>query len=828
MFRILGKVVVRSWPVLLIAWIALLVGTKLAAPPWNEVAQDREFAFLPPHSPSRVGEELFQKGFPDEQVGSNVALVLSRNTAGAAHLEQDKKFIDDWLEPGLRQIAEQEGGLASQPPPIPLNELENPGALLRQLPRPKPIIASIHTPSAPGTGALLVSPDDKARLVIIDLTTEFLSPRNWPILDKIQALLQRLRQQSKVPPGLHIALTGSAVIGHDHTIAELQSARDTEVLTIVLVIVLLILIYHAPLLALIPLVTVYLAVQITVNILALLAHAGYITVFQGINIYITILTYGAGVDYCLFLTARYKEELDGGTSRRDAVARAIGSVGAAVTASTGTVMCGIGMMVFAQFGKFHDAGIAIPIGLFIVLCATLTFSAALLRLTGRWAFWPHIATTQTGAGRAAAPAISWWRLIRGDGFHNVWQRIGEVLLRRPGTVWLASALPMVPFVVVAALLFNHLSYDFIGNLPSSAPSVIGTQALEEHFPAGLMGPTTVLLVNRNVDFRSAQGRELVAELTRHLQERRNELGLADLRSLTAPLGITPAAQHAFTGLNVPEEAIQHAVQHEALDRYVTDFGERAKIGTRLDLIFERDPFTIAAVDDLAKAEKIVREALPPDLRHGSKLYFIGTTASIRDLNGVIEGDRLRIDLLVVASVFVILFLLLRRLVVCLYLIGSVLLSYYATLGLTFVVFWALNPHGFTGIDWKVAIFLFTILIAVGEDYNIFLMTRIREEQARYGPERGISEALTRTGPIISSCGLIMAGTFSSLLAGSLTELKQLGFALTCGVLLDTFVVRPILVPAFLIMLHRGRFHPPGWRRGESSPERETQRTGISG
>ena len=199
MFRILGIVVVRTWPVLLIAWIALLVGTKLAAPPWNEVAQDKEFAFLPANAPSRVGEELFQKGFPDEQVGSNVALVLSRNAADAAHLEQDKKFIDDWLEPGLRQIAEQEGGLASQPPPIPLNELENPGALLTQPPRPKPIMASIHTPSAPGTGALLVSLDDKALLVIVDLTTEFLSPRNWPILDKIQALIQQLRQQRQDP-----------------------------------------------------------------------------------------------------------------------------------------------------------------------------------------------------------------------------------------------------------------------------------------------------------------------------------------------------------------------------------------------------------------------------------------------------------------------------------------------------------------------------------------------------------------------------------------------------------------------------------------------------
>src|SRR5204863_1899592 len=131
-----------------------------------------------------------------------------------------------------------------------------------------------------------------------------------------------------------------------------------------------------------------------------------------------------------------------------------------------------------------------------------------------------------------------------------------------------------------------------------------------------------------------------------------------------------------------------------------------------------------------------------------------------------QRDRTRIDLLVVAGVFVILVVLLRGLVVPVYLLLSVLFSYFATLGVAFALFWLLDPHGFTGIDWKVAIFLFTILIAVGEDYNIFLMTRIDEEERRYGPIRGITHALDRTGPIISSCGIIMAGTFAALLAGS--------------------------------------------------------------
>jgi RND superfamily putative drug exporter len=825
MFNLLGRFVARTWPILLTAWIVLIVATKLAAPPWGEVAQDKEFAFLPPDCPSRRGEELFEKAFPDDRAGSNVVLVLHREASAQPSVDHDRKFVEDLLEPGLRHIAEEEGGLASEITPS-----ENPESQAEtgtEQTRPKSIIARIRTPNAPGTGALLVSADGKAMLVVVELTTEFLSNHNWPTLEKIERLISGLQQEGRIPPGLDISMTGSAVIGRDHTMAELRSARDTEILTVILVVALLILIYQAPLLALIPLATVYLSVQTALSILALLSQAGYVTLFQGIQIYITILSYGAGVDYCLFLTARYKEELDGGASLSDAVARAIGNVGAALAASAGTVMCGIGMMAFAEFGKFHEAGIAIPFGLFIVLCATLTFSPALLRLTGRWAFWPDARKEVSREDGRRAPAGFWRRLHRGDGIHRVWETISQALLRRPGTTWLASALPMVPFAVAAVLLYNHLSYDFIGNLPPGAPSVMGTRALQEHFPAGLMGPTTVLLVDPQVDFRSAKGRALVQQLTDRLQERKEELGLADLRSLTAPLGITEAARRAFTGLDLPQEAVQQALQQEALDHYATDFGERAKIGTRLDLIFERDPFSRGAVDDLERVEQIVQASVPTALQQESELYFIGPAASIRDLNMVIDRDRVRIEVLVLASVFMVLVVLLRQLVVSLYLILSVLVSYYATLGAAFAVFWLINPQGFTGIDWKVAIFLFTILIAVGEDYNIFLMTRIREEQRRHGPIRGITEALTRTGPIISSCGLIMAGTFASLMAGTLTEMKELGFALAFGVLLDTFVVRPILVPAFLIMLHSGRFRLPKSTRTAQGAQVRADRASAS-
>ncbi len=802
-FSYLGRSVQRTWYLWLTGWVLLLLASWYFAPSWDVVAQDREFAFLPKDAPSIEAEQVFKEAFPNDHLASSIVLVLSRSEDPPGHLDRDKKFIEDVVEPGLRAIASSEGGLADQPVTDTSNAdpFATPATPAPAVSQKRSIMAQIHTPNAPVIGDLLVSPDHKALLVVVELTTEFLSRDNWPTIERIEDLTRQLRQDGKLPPGVDLAVTGSAVIGRDHTQAELQSVRSTTTLTVILVVFLLVLIYRAPLLALIPLGTVYLSVQLALNVLAILSQSGYLTLFQGLQIYITILAYGAGIDYCLFLTARYREELDRGTPPAEGVAKAIGGVGAALTASAATVICGIAMMAFARFGKFHEAGLAIPLGLFLVLCATLTFSPALLRLVGPWAFWPQrVKKTAAGAATGSAPRSSF---ILGE-LGLAWERVGEHLQRRPGMIWLVTVACMVPFAIFAGVNYARLSYDTVGDLPSSAPSVAGTQALQEHFPPGIMGTSTVVLINKHLDFSKPQGRAVVQQITDRLRAQRDQLGLSDVRSLTAPLGITAQA-------NVHEH--QQAIKEQANLHYLGYLGEESEIVvTRLDIVLADSPFSRRGFEDLDRIEQAIREAMPADVRANTTLAVVGTTASVRDLARVMKQDRLRIEGLVLGSVFLILILLLRKFIVTVYLLLSVLFSYYVTLGVTIALFWMLDPHGFTGIDWKVAIFLFTILIAVGEDYNIFLMTRIHEEDRRHGPQQAITHALTRTGPIISSCGIIMAGTFGSLLAGSLTEMKQLGFALAFGVLLDTFLVRPVLVPSFLLLLRSGRLSPMQWFR----------------
>jgi RND superfamily putative drug exporter len=750
MYPLLGTLVARFWPLLIAAWVVLFGALWIWAPSWDKVGASGQFTYLPDDAPSRRAEALFEEAFPGQRVGSTVIVVITRN---------------DQLELTADDLSAAERTIASR-----LRE-----ALLPQGASPAgSIVLGIRSPGKGPTGLLLKSPDKRAALIAVELKTEFLDARNWPLVDSIDGLLRQGQSDPSVS-NLKISLTGSAVLGSDVGRAEADSSRSIQRWTILVVVILLLLVYRAPLLALLPLITVFVGIEVALRLLGLLSQAGHLNLYQGVKLYVTVVGYGAGVDYCLFLVARCKEEWTGGAARTAGVATAVEMVGRAITASAATVVIGVAMMGFAEFGKIRQAGLGIAFAIGVVLVAALTLAPSLLCLTGRLALWPRIRENKE-PGRA----------------ERFWGFVGYHLPRRPGTIWIATVVLMSPFAVFAAIRSNTLSYDLTRNLPAGGAGTQGLQIFRAHFPAGWSGPVTVLVRNENVDFRTKEGAGMVGELTRRL----GSLGLEDIRSLAHPLGTTPAAQKAQSqfALFGADTAKQQAVKF-----YVGADGHT----TRLDLVLKDDPLSEAGLSDLDHIER----TFASDLHPGGKktdYRFLGAASSMRDLKHITTRDRWRVDLLVVIAVFVVLLILLRRPFVSIYLMLTVVLGYLTTLGITHLFFGALEHGPFPGPDWKVPFFLFTILVAVGEDYNIFLLTRINEEQRERGPIEGVAEAVKKTGGVITSCGIIMAGTFASLFAGSLTEMTQMGFALALGILLDTLIVRPVLVPTFLLLLARWR------------------------
>ncbi|MEZ6044626.1 MAG: MMPL family transporter [Planctomycetaceae bacterium] len=827
----------------------------LAAPSFKSVLREGEFAFLPADSPSLEGERLLAEAFPQIKTASQIVIVANRTTNGEPLRDEDKSFLTEKLVPQLEELVESQGGYAESlatveeaaEEPAETEEtseteqstagssaseeenttLGNPPA--SKLPQ-RSLISRIKTFEDRFIGPLLISEDKQAALVIVEFSTEFLDKRSFPTIEKIEQIITDL--QSEQPAGLKISLSGSSTVGRDIIEAAQQSANATELWTVVLVIILLIVIYRAPFLALIPLVTVYIATKFALTFLALLAGWNVIGLFNGVEIYVTVVLYGAGVDYCMFLISRYSEELDSGNSMDEAMEKTIESVGAALAASAGTTICGLAMMAFAEFGKFHQAGIAMSVSLIFVLLASITFAPALLLFAGRWAFWPQVYSERikTGSGWVSPTSLI-ARLFEAQWIQTFWDWVGELVLRRPATVWLITIGLMSPFALVSIVWYHNLSYGLLSELPPSKTSVQGAEAVREHFPAGTIGPVTLLVKNNHLDF-ALDDEILLKDLVDNLNETKEKFGIIDVRALTQPLGQIhegdlPEGDSVLSRGALRNRVKKYYIGEADLNQGTDPEEELGGNVARVEILFNKDPFSRYSIEQINNFEIALNQTgpdalLPEELQSETEIHLIGPPASVRDLKTVTRRDQFLIHILVICAVLLVLIMLLKRIAISIYLIFTVFISYLATLGLTFILFWSFDPINFAGLDWKVPIFLFTILIAVGEDYNIYLIARIQEEQRRHGTVKGIIEALSRTGSIISSCGIIMAGTFSSLMAGSLTGMHQLGFALAFGVLLDTFIVRPILVPAYLVMLHTDRFGKLGLLLGSGPDEEEIE------
>jgi RND superfamily putative drug exporter len=747
MFQRLGEFVARRWPWVILAWVVALVALRCTVPRWEDVTLDGDLEYLPREATSVRGERLLAEAFPELRTRSQIALVVER-TDGELTDDDDRRIRDlcrtlraeladliadrpaeahaDATCHPERSEGSQRGGTndeilrcaqndsrcAQNDSAIPHSEFRIPHSpaspLITDLWSPVPLAANDE-----GQRLLAVqlrspvSDDGQAALIVLHLQSEFLATANMPILKRVLAVLDEFRGREDVAAsGLRLGVAGSAAIGSDMLTAAAESIKRTEIATIALVLVILLLVYRAPLLALIPLVTLFVASAIATDLVAALAttsaHEGWFTfkVFRTTKIFLVVVLWGSGTDYFLFLVARYREELGKGLDRTAALAHALGGVGTALTVSALTTVVGLSMMTFAEFGKFRYAGPALALSVTVCLLACVTLAPALWLACGRAVFWPgrrlarsvsegesaSVPTPPSLARRASVPSLthgtsvpSLTRRVSVPVLERFWRALAAGVVARPGLILI------VGFLLLSPLAWHGYAevepnYDLLSELSLDRPSAQGTTMMRRHFPAGDTGPVTLVARHPRADFRSYDDRSSEDQVMIH--DLAQYLGTLDyvrrVHSWAAPFGDQARSTPVHRALAEP--------------RFISQTGRLAGRVTKLQIILDSDPFSpqsAAHLADLrarlalvARGESPAGAAEAPRLGRplanawqGAQFEFVGTTASTADLKAVTTRDQRRIEILSALAVLAVMLMLLGHTVICTFLMVSVVFSY---------------------------------------------------------------------------------------------------------------------------------------------------------
>jgi RND superfamily putative drug exporter len=593
-----------------------------------------------------------------------------------------------------------------------------------------PTASSVISPWSMGgpPGSSLRSEDGTTVLVFVNLEA--------PDSEQIDAVVEDLRE--RVEPieeaSADVYVSGPAALATDATAA--FAGIDGKLLlgTSILVLVLLLLIYRSPLVALVPLVAVGIAAALARAVLGWSIEPFDLTVSGQTSGIMLILIFGAGTDYCLLIVARYREELLRFADPHDAMRETVRHTTPAILSSAGTVVLAMVVLLFAELRSTASLGPALIIGVTIAMLAGLTLLPALLLAIGRRSFWPSIPRY----GDAASTKRTFW------------PRLADSVSVRPWP-WLVTVTAVLVVFSAGLLTQQNQPTSEIDLFIDQPESVQGLDALEGKLPGGDLAQGTVLV-----------GSTDPSELER------------DTAAVIDALQTSPIVAEAFPG-------------------------SRGQSGDttwqQVRFAPEGNPYAQAAVDEIEPLRTQLDEAVTGD----STVYVGGPTAETADAQATNARDLRIIVPGVLAVIALVLVVLLRAIVAPALLVGTVVLGFAATLGICWVLF--LGILGQPGIDPGTVTFIFLFTAALGIDYNIFLVARIREEYDRSGDTVDATRrALASTGGVITSAGVILAGTFLILAALPLLPLRQLGLAVAIGVLLDTVLIRAMLVPAALTLL----------------------------
>jgi putative drug exporter of the RND superfamily len=611
----------------------------------------------------------------------------------------------------------------------------------------------------------IISDDGRAAQIIVPISS---SASVGDVVGELRAAA------SDLSDGVQVWVTGPAGFTADLVKGFLGIDGLLLGVALLAVFVILVIVYRSPLLPVLVLLTSMFALCVALLTVWWLAKAGIFVLNGQVQGILFILVIGAATDYALLYTARFREAIGEGMPRWAATRAAWRGAFEPILASGGTVIAGLLCLLLSDLATNRALGPIAAIGIVFAMLSALTFLPSLLALFGRAAFWPFVPRHPLGAlpDDLTAP-------VRG-----FWPRQARFIARRARPIWIIATIVLLAAGVGVTQLRAQ-------GVPSSdlvlgaSEARDGQAVLGDHFPAGSGSPVTIV----------APQSDLTAVVSR----------------LAAEPGISSVA---VVSADSPSGQATATVQGGQL--VLVSQGPPAATAPA-PTVRDGDVLVSATLTDAADstaAENVVRTIradLDTQLGAGTTLVG-GTTALDVDANDTAIHDRTEIIPVILGVILLILMLLLRSILAPVLLVLSVVVSFAAALGVSALVFDGVL--GFPGADPSVPLYGFVFLVALGVDYNIFLMSRVREESVRHGTRRGILRGFVATGGVITSAGLVLAATFAALGVIPILFLAQIAFIVAFGVLLDTFVVRSLLVPALAYDLGKVIWWPSAlWRRG---------------
>ena len=692
MFAALGRLVVlHPWRVILL-WVIAAIAVIGLAPKLTSTSD--EASFLPSHYESIQAQNLQEAAFP--RAATPAAIIVVERQDGAKLSTADSAKVtaigDALAAKKIKHVTALQVGAAS------------PNRLVQTIAVQMPRVTDPNNKSQP---------------------------------DAVKVLRKDLQQQLS-GSDLKAGITGTAAQTLDSEKSGDRAQAIIGGVTIGLIIVLLLIIFRSPIIALLPIVTIGLVSQIADGFISWANKAFDLKIDSSVTALLIVVLFGVGTDYILFLMFRYRERLRAGEDSKTAMISAVTRVGEAITSAAGAVIIAFLALTLSTLGLFKSLGPALAIAVAVTLIAGLTLIPAIVSLLGTRVFWPSKAWRHepTGARFAA---------------------IGASMGRHPARFAVASGGLMV-LLAIAAFGF-HPNFDLTGGSTSSgSESTVYSKELLKGLPAGSTEPSQVYL-------RADHGGTLSSDEVTGFRH-----------DLTAVRGVGEVAAGSLS----PDKSVAY-----------------------FQVTLTKKPESSAAIKTVRGP---LRDTAHRDAPAGTTALVGGTTAVYVDIQKAVNHDYLVVFPVAAVVIMLILGLMLRSGVAPWYLMVSVGLGFAATLGSTVLIFQDLD--GQPGLIFLLPVIMYLFVVALGTDYNILMISRLREE-AREGrsPHEAAAMAVRHTGPTIAAAGVILAGTFASLMLAGNSTLTQMGFAISFGIAVAAFVMALFFTPALTALIGHAAWWP---------------------